>query len=479
MKKLGKVNLDKKRFILSFSDGNLNRMRYFRKKQKKRNIPFVVVKLINIVLMLLPFLICWFVYYEERTTTVGSKQVSVLVMATFFMLCYYFEEKMDCFRVSILRIREIAFGQVLATMITDVIMYILIWMLSIHLPNIIPGLIVWFDQCIIGIFWSKIMHQNYFATHEPLRTIVIYDQREGMENLIHSYGLGKRFEIKKVYRIEEVIEHLEMLQDIDAVFLCGIHSNPRNKILKYCIFNSIKIFMIPRIADVMMQGAEQIHMLHLPIVKNQRYKPSIEYLIAKRTMDIVGSILALIILSPVFLIVMFAVRSDGGPAFYKQKRLTKDRKEFEIIKFRSMRVDAEKYSGAILSSGEDDPRITKVGRIIRTYRLDELPQFINILKGDMSLVGPRPERPELQKEIEKKIPEFGFRLQTKAGLTGYAQVYGKYNTTFYDKLLMDLMYIAKPSILEDLTIMLATIKILTNKESTEGVDIEIKEIIEN
>ena len=189
----------------------------------------------------------------------------------------------------------------------------------------------------------------------------------------------------------------------------------------------------------------------------------------KRTMDIVASGLALIVLSPIFLVTAIAVKSDGGPAFYRQKRLTKDGKVFEILKFRSMRIDAEKYSGAVLSSGENDTRITKVGRIIRAYRLDELPQLINILKGDMSLVGPRPERPEIQAKIEKEVPEFSLRLQAKAGLTGYAQVYGKYNTSFYDKLLMDLMYISRPSILEDLTIILATLRILTSKESTEGV----------
>ena len=428
-----------------------------------------VVKMVNIVLLMIPFLICWTLYYEPRTTTVGSKQVSVLVMIIFFLICYYFGQRLDCFRVSILQIRDVIFGEVLATMITDIIMYILIWMLSIHLPNLIPGLITWGGQCVIGVIWAYVMHQSYFSTHPPLRTIVIYDERMGMENLIHTYGLEKRFNIKTVYPVESIMDKLEVMEEFDAAFLCGIHSRERNIILKHCISHKIKLFMIPRIADVMMRGSEQIHMLYLPILKTQRYKPSIEYQIIKRTMDIVVSGIATIVLSPLFLITAIAVKSDGGPAFYKQKRLTKDGKVFEILKFRSMRVDAEKYSGAVLSAGENDPRITKVGRIIRACRLDELPQLLNILKGDMSLVGPRPERPELQKEIEKEVPEFGLRLQAKAGLTGYAQVYGKYNTTFYDKLLMDLMYISKPSILEDFTIMLATVKILTSKESTEGV----------
>lgn len=434
-----------------------------------KKIPFAVAKMVNIVLLMIPFLICWTLYYEPRTTTVGSKQVSVLVMIIFFLICYYFGQRLDCFRVSILQIRDVIFGEVLATMITDIIMYILVWMLSIHLPNLIPGLITWGGQCVIGVIWAYVMHQSYFSTHPPLRTIVIYDERMGMENLIHTYGLEKRFNIKTVYPVESIMDKLEVMEEFDAAFLCGIHSRERNIILKHCISHKIKLFMIPRIADVIMRGSEQIHMLYLPILKTQRYKPSIEYQIIKRTMDIVVSGIATIVLSPLFLITAIAVKSDGGPAFYKQKRLTKDGKVFEILKFRSMRVDAEKYSGAVLSAGENDPRITKVGRIIRACRLDELPQLLNILKGDMSLVGPRPERPELQKEIEKEVPEFGLRLQAKAGLTGYAQVYGKYNTTFYDKLLMDLMYISKPSILEDFTIMLATVKILTSKESTEGV----------
>ena len=181
--------------------------------------------------------------------------------------------------------------------------------------------------------------------------------------------------------------------------------------------------------------------------------------------------MALIVLSPFMLVTAIAIKAtDKGPVFYKQVRLTKNGKKFEILKFRSMRVDAEKDGVARLSTGENDDRITSVGRIIRKFRIDELPQLINILKGDLSICGPRPERPEIAEEYCKEIPEFALRLQVKAGLTGCAQVYGKYNSTPYDKLEMDLMYIAHPSIFEDFKIMLATIKILFVAESTEGVE---------
>ena len=166
-----------------------------------------------------------------------------------------------------------------------------------------------------------------------------------------------------------------------------------------------------------------------------------------------------------------AVKSDGGPALYKQRRLTKDGKTFDVLKFRSMRIDAEKDGIARLSTGDQDDRITPVGRVIRKFRLDELPQLFNILLGEMSVVGPRPERPEIAAQYEEELPEFALRLQAKAGLTGYAQVYGKYNTTPYDKLQMDLMYIANPSLAEDFKIIFATIKILFEKESTEGVEV--------
>ena len=227
--------------------------------------------------------------------------------------------------------------------------------------------------------------------------------------------------------------------------------------------------MLPKIGDIIMSGAKQMHLFHLPFLRVGRYDPAPEYLFVKRLFDIVVSGCALIVLSPVMLAVAIAVRRDGGPAFYRQCRLTKDGRRFDVLKFRSMRVDAERDGVARLSTGDADPRITPVGRFIRKVRIDELPQLINILRGEMSIVGPRPERPEIAAQYERELPEFSLRLQAKAGLTGYAQVYGKYNTTPYDKLQMDLMYIAHPSFWEDLRIIFATIKILFLPESTEGV----------
>ena len=264
--------------------------------------------------------------------------------------------------------------------------------------------------------------------------------------------------------------HLEALNDFTAVFLCGVHSHERNIILKYCVANGIVVYIIPRVGDVIMSSAKKIPMFHLPMMRVDRYAPPPEFQVAKRALDIGIGTLLLLLFSPILLAAAVAVKlEDGGPVFYRQVRLTRDGQEFNMLKFRSMVVSAEQDGVARLSTGEDDPRITKVGRVLRAHRIDELPQLFNVLGGSMSLVGPRPERPEIAAEYEREMPEFVLRLQCKAGLTGYAQVYGKYNTTPYDKLQMDLMYMSKPSIVEDLKILFATFTILFKRESTEGV----------
>ena len=243
-----------------------------------------------------------------------------------------------------------------------------------------------------------------------------------------------------------------------------------NALCKYCAEENVRGFFLPHIGDVIMSGAEHIKSFTTPVLSVRRATKSFEYLVVKRLFDTVASGLGLIILSPFMLLTAILIKAyDGGPVFYKQVRLTKDGKQFKIIKFRSMRVDAEKDGVARLSTGDKDPRITPVGRFIRACRLDELPQLINILRGDMSIVGPRPERPEIAAEYEKFLPDFKLRLQVKAGLTGYAQVYGKYNTNPYEKLEFDLLYINQMNLLTDLELMFNTFRILFSRESTEGV----------
>ena len=217
------------------------------------------------------------------------------------------------------------------------------------------------------------------------------------------------------------------------------------------------------------RSSDDLNLFDTPLLLSRNEDLKIEQVFGKRVVDIIFSVLGLIVSSPFFLVIAFLIKAtDGGPVFYKQLRLTKGRQEFMIYKFRTMIQDAEKDGHARLASEKDD-RILPVGRFLRATRLDELPQLINILKGEMSVVGPRPERPELAEEIEKELPEFAYRLKVKAGLTGYAQIYGKYNTTSYDKLKLDLTYIRNYSFFLDLKLMIMTPKIMLMKESTEGV----------
>ena len=436
----------------------------------KHDLILRIIKTLDAVLMTVPFALCWYSYYAKHIASPFYAKGDYLVVALFFVLFIIFGRVYDAFLMSMQRISEIVYAQFLAAAVSDFIMYIVIWLLSKHLPNILPGVAALIGQVILAAVWAYNAHHAYFKIFPPQATAVIYDTRQGTEKLIGKYGLDSKYKVVLTATADECIANLAMLDGVSTVFMRGIHSHDRNVILKYCVENNIGTFVIPSIGDTIMSGAYPMHMFHLPMLKVGRYHPQPEYLFIKRLLDIVISAVALVVLSPIFLITAIVIKAtDHGPVFYKQIRLTKDGKEFGILKFRSMRVDAEKDGVARLSSGDHDDRITPVGKVIRACRIDELPQLLNILRGELSIVGPRPERPEIAAQYCEEMPEFSLRLQAKAGLTGYAQIYGKYNTTPYDKLVMDLMYIAHPSIVEDLKIMFATVKILFMPESTEGV----------
>ena len=268
---------------------------------------------------------------------------------------------------------------------------------------------------------------------------------------------------------EDLAALAEKINQYDSVLLSDVPVAMREQILNYCYRQSIRCYAVPTVSDILIMNAEKIQMTDAEMLLFRNQGLTAGQRSAKRAFDVVAGLIAAVIASPFMVIIALAIKLyDGGPVFFTHDRLTRDGKAFKIYKFRSMRVQQEQ-KGYCLTRKNDD-RITPVGKIIRKLHLDELPQIINIVKGDMSFVGPRPETPALAAEYCERLPEFSFRLKVKAGLTGYAQVYGSYNTTPADKLKMDLTYIEKYSFWLDLKLMLLTFKILFQKENTEGIE---------
>ena len=427
---------------------------------------------LNALIFTLIFEFVWYqliaVQFDEGGVFFRRGNLAILVL--YLILYVSFAQTYDVFQVDLSRISELIGSEVLACFMSGFFTYIVCIFIFRHFPNVLPFLLMLGLDIGFAILWAVGSHRWYFDHFPPAKSIVVWDDRQGLDELISSYGLDIRFEIVKDYSIEDCLKNLQALDQAETAFLLGVHSHERNIIIKYCVAHGIHVYMLPRIGDLIMSSAKSIHLFHLPFLTLSRYNPPIYYVVFKRFFDIVLSVILLVLTSPIFLVTAIRIHAyDGGEVLYRQCRMTKDGKLFDVLKFRSMREDAEKDGVARLSTGDKDDRITPVGRQIRATRIDELPQLLNILKGDMSLVGPRPERPEIAAEYEESLPEFALRLQAKCGLTGYAQVYGKYNTTPYDKLQMDLMYLANPSLAEDAKIIFATVKILFLKESTEGV----------
>jgi exopolysaccharide biosynthesis polyprenyl glycosylphosphotransferase len=439
-------------------------------KNLKHDIGCRLVKIFAVVLATMPFLVCWYAVFADTIPMPFFNRGNWVIVTLFAALYIIFARVYDAFWISVNKPAEVAYSQILAVLVADAIMYIVIWLMNRTMPAIIPCLITLVVQVLLVTVWAHLAQRWYFASFPPAKTVVIYNHRSDVPGMFDKYNMDSKFDLQATMSVQECVSDLSQLDAYKAVFVCDVQSHDRNMILKYCVAKDITAYVLPRIGDIIMSGAHKMHIFHLPILRVGRRGLLPEHAIAKRIMDIAFSLVGLILLSPVMLITAIAIKAtDGGPVLYKQTRLTKNGKQFRVWKFRSMRTDAEKDGKAVLSTGEKDDRITPVGRIIRKVRIDELPQLFNVLWGQMSLVGPRPERPEIAAQYEEVLPEFRLRLQAKAGLTGYAQVYGKYNTTPYDKLQMDLMYIANPSFLEDLRILMATVKILFVPESTEGV----------
>ncbi|MBR5114787.1 MAG: sugar transferase [Oscillospiraceae bacterium] len=436
----------------------------------KKDLIMRGLKLLHSLFTVGLFCLCWYMFYRTTGDKPAYVRYNPLMVGAYIVIHICMYHIYQGYVVGYNRKTEIVFSQFLADLIACAIVWaldMLAWLKWIN-PLYFIGLVA--AQLIHNIIWAIIANIVYFRVHLPKKTILIYRNKNDLARLAEAYRFPEKFTVERTLENPSSFEEIQKeVEGFGAVFVAGIPASLQNGLAKYCTENDIQGYFAPHIGDIIMMGAHHVRQFSIPILNVRRAKPAPEYLFMKRIFDIVVSGLAIIILSPVMLLVSIGVKAcDGGPILYKQVRLTKDGKTFKIWKFRSMRVDAEKDGVARLSSGDKDNRITPIGKLIRACRLDELPQLFNIFGGSMTIVGPRPERPEIAAQYEELMP-FSLRLQVKAGLTGYAQIYGKYNTNPYDKLQMDLLYINRMGVFEDIKLMFATVAILFKKESTEGV----------
>ncbi len=405
-----------------------------------------------------------FPYYHYN-----GKYVLAGVYALLLILVF---NNLDCFKFGHLKSLDIGLGQGIALLMVNFITYFQLCLIANQMIKPVPMLILTGVQLIAAVLLIFVYSRIYHSLYAPHQMVLIYGTDNAVGLKIKMDARRDKYNITKLISADEDFGKIcKEIVKYDAVVINDLPPQIRNDLLKFCYKNELRVYAVPKISDIIIRGGRDVKLFDTPLLLSKGTGMSLAQRFWKRLMDIIISLIVTVIASPFMLLVALAIKlEDRGPVFYKQKRMTLNGREFNILKFRSMVTDAEKYSGVVMASG-NDPRITKVGKFIRATRLDELPQVLNILKGDMSVVGPRPERKVFVDQFCEDMPEFVYRMKVKGGLTGYAQVYGKYNTSPYDKLRLDMMYIENYSLLLDIKLIILTVRIMFSKDSTEGIDV--------
>lgn len=440
-----------------------------KREDYKRLIVFCLAASV-IVAQTAVFAYVWYDYYRELIFEPFWRKGNWVLIAIYGLICVLFSSLYGGLKVGYLKRIDVFYSLTLATLCTNVVSYFQITLINRWFLSPWPIIEMTGVQLVIIILWIWASRYVYARIYRARKLLVIYGDRDPGDVIHKMNSRRDKYDISGKVHIdlgEEAIH--KMMGDYEGVIIWDLPSNIRNRYLKYCFAHSIRCYLSPKISDVILMGSERIHLFDTPLLVSKNMGLTVDQRAAKRVVDILVSGVGIVVSSPLMLLIAVLVKVyDRGPVFYFQDRLTVNGRPFKICKFRSMCVDSEKY-GARLAS-KHDSRITPVGRVLRNLHLDELPQLFNVFIGDMSLVGPRPERESIMQEYEKELPEFYYRLKVKAGLTGYAQVYGKYNTTPYDKLKLDLFYIENYSFLLDIKLMFMTVKIFFQKEVSEGVE---------
>lgn len=451
------------------------------KRDKFKRLISFGLALLLIIILTAGFGIVWYIYYSDTIVLPYYRRGNWVLIGIYCMLVWIFFKAYGGFKLGYLKKTDMLYSQLISIACVDFVSYFLISLIGRHFLDASPMLMLTMADFGFISLWTLLTNKIYFLIYPPRKLIILYGSHQAASLVLKMSQRVDKYMICESISISEDEDKIrELILKYEGVIICDIPAEQRNNYVKFCYENSIRSYIAPKISDIIIRGADDIRLFDTPLLLSRNYGLDFEQRLLKRAFDVFFSLIVLILLSPVMLISAIAVKAyDGGPVFYKQKRLTIDGKVFEIYKFRSMITDAEKKGGFQLAA-DDDPRITPVGKILRKIRMDELPQLLNILKGEMSVVGPRPERPEFTELYKKEMPEFEFRLKVKAGLTGYAQVTGVYDTSPYDKLKMDMMYIENYSFRLDLQIILMTIKIMlfppkSNAHDSNGILTEKKD----
>lgn len=412
----------------------------------------------------------WYWHYNTGIPKAFYFWGHVFIAAVYFVILLFASVMYGGLKIGSFRMIELTLSQGFATLVTNILFYGIICLLSYRLPTVIPLFIGMIVQCFVVGLWIIAATLGFRALFPPTDVLLVYGGKS--QNIIIEKFKTRRhqFTVTKAMSVSDSMEAIYgEVPKHDAVMLWDIPNEQRNTVFKCCYENDVDIYVSPKIMDIVLKGSQNLHLFDTPLLFTKSDPIEAEQRMIKRLFDIIASVIMILLTSPIMIVTAAAVKlCDGGSVFYKQARCTKGNREFKIIKFRSMIEHAEEDGKARLASKNDD-RITPVGRVIRKLRIDELPQLFNVIAGDMSLVGPRPERPDIIEEYTKMMPEFSYRTKVTAGITGYAQVYGKYNTRPYDKLKLDLFYIENFSIWLDLRLLILTVKTLFMIGSAEGV----------
>ncbi len=447
------------------------------KNEQFKNIFRFLIIFALVISQVAVFSYFWLLYYNEQIVFPFYRKGHIFFYVVYALLLFIFLKSFDGLKYATYRKANIMTAQVLATVTTLFIIYLQIILLAAGYVSprpLIQALVI----DVILIFIIALLGEFILKKLFPARkTLLVWDVYPPDDFLQKLKSRKDKFSIFEIVNVSEGFEHIEpLIKQAEAVVVYDVHAENRNKIIKCCYENDVRSYCTTKVSDILIRSAKTLYMFDTPLLLNRNAGLGIEQRFVKRSFDIIFSLLLLIITSPLMLISAVLIKLyDGGPILFKQARGTKNGKIFFIHKFRSMIVDAEKDGAK--PAEENDSRITPVGKFLRAARFDELPQLIDILVGNMSFVGPRPERIEHIKQYTEEIPEFSYRLKVRGGLTGFAQLYGKYNTTPYDKLQLDLMYIENYSIFLDIKLLLMTVKIMFMKESTEGFTKEKSEKI--